>query len=444
MTAVAGVASASPDDLPLLQLRPFRMLSYTRFTSRVATNAINFALVLLIVDETGKAFMSSLLVLALIVPSTLFGLMAGVAADTFPKRSIIVLSDLVRAAFCAWVFLQDNSVPLYFLVAVSLATVGQFAGSAEASILPAVVPRERLARANAIGHAITGAAQIAGFVILAPLALRVFGSPSVLFATCVVLYSLAAFQALFIGRVKRPSRLELGGDAEAPWYSAGWREIQRDQFVLRATIELTVISAAVIVMGGLIPTYIQHTLNLPVEVGVLVLLPAAAGIIIGLRIASFLAHRIPHVVLSTAGYVGFAALLLVMTFARPISEFLGGFGALSWMNSVDIGSFDSTGLTAMFAVMPLGFCYALVAVAAQTVLNDRVPLHLQGRVLATQGAFAAVASSLPVLVAGAATDIVGVTAVLAVLSVAVLAGSASNTRILRRNRRPVVGGFSPH
>jgi hypothetical protein len=36
--------------LPLLQQRPFRMLSYTRFSSRLAQNAINFALVLLIAD----------------------------------------------------------------------------------------------------------------------------------------------------------------------------------------------------------------------------------------------------------------------------------------------------------------------------------------------------------------------------------------------------------
>ena len=52
------------------------MLSYTRFFSRIAQNAINFALILLIVDETGKAFISSLLVLALVVPSTVFGIIA--------------------------------------------------------------------------------------------------------------------------------------------------------------------------------------------------------------------------------------------------------------------------------------------------------------------------------------------------------------------------------
>ncbi|HMO97387.1 MAG TPA: hypothetical protein PKD27_14850, partial [Tepidiformaceae bacterium] len=62
--------------LPLLQHRPFRMLSYTRFFSRVAQNALNFALVLLITEETGKAFYSSLLVLALAVPSTVAGIVA--------------------------------------------------------------------------------------------------------------------------------------------------------------------------------------------------------------------------------------------------------------------------------------------------------------------------------------------------------------------------------
>ncbi len=96
MASHSAVVIGGADQTPLLQQRPFRMLSFTRFTSRLAQNALNFALVLLIVDETGKAFLSSLLVLALVVPSTVAGIVAGTAADALPKPLLVVPGDRRR------------------------------------------------------------------------------------------------------------------------------------------------------------------------------------------------------------------------------------------------------------------------------------------------------------------------------------------------------------
>jgi hypothetical protein len=109
----------------------------------------------------------------------------------------------------------------------------------------------------------------------------------------------------------------------------------------------------------------------------------------------------------------------MLTFVRPEAEFLTGYGAFAWLDSLSVGRFDSAGVLAAALVAPLGFFYALVAVAGQTVLNDLVPLGMQGRVLATQGAMAAIASSIPVLIAGALTDLAGVTFVMALLSLCI-------------------------
>jgi MFS family permease len=414
------------------------MLSYTRFTSRAATNAINFALVLLIVDETGKAFMSALLVLTLVVPGTVAGLVAGAAADAFPKRPIIFLTDLLRAGVCLLYVMEGGGVPTFFLAALTLATLTQFATSAEGALLPAVVPREDLARANAIGHAVAGVSQIIGFVVITPVALRIFESPRVLFGFCAALYFLAAFYALFIGR-HRGTRAELGGHSRSPWYAAGWREMHRDPRILNAAVELTLISTAMIILGGLIPTYIKETLGLPIEIGAIVLMPAAVGVVLGLRLANYLARRVPHATLSSTGFALFVVLLALLTFVDREAEFLAGYSAFGWLGAVRLGSFDGAGVLAMFFVLPLGFAYALVAVAGQTVLNDLVPLHLQGRVLATQGALAALAASVPVLAAGALTDIIGVTAVMAMVAVLIGAAATANLRSPgRRRSTPVI------
>jgi len=420
----------------LLQQRPFRMLSFTRFWSRVAQNALNFGLVLLIVQETDKAFLASLLVLALVIPSTVAGIVAGAAADTFPKRLLVFLGDIARAGVCIAFVRTDATATTYYLVAIALSTFSQFATSAEGAIMPAIVQRPDLARANAISQAVGGAAQLLGLGVLTPVVLRVIDNPDVLFIICAVMFVVAAFQALAIGRIEKPARLEVGGEISGRWWLTGWRAIRSDPAVMHAAVELTLISTSLIILGGLIPSFISDVLKMPVDLGALILTPAAIGVVVGLRVAGFLAHRVPHAALSTMGFVGCVVLLAMLTFTNQLAEFLGGYGAFSWLNHISVGSFDGGGALAMLLVAPLGFAYALVQVAGQTVINDRVPLHLQGRVNATQAAMAAIASSLPVLAAGALSDLVGVTPVMALLAATIGAVAVMNMRPLRQRIAP--------
>lgn len=425
--------------VPLLQQRPFRMLSYTRFFSRAAQNAINFALILLIVEETGKAFLSSLLVLALVVPSTVAGIVAGTAADNLPKRLLVLFGDLARAGVCFYFVRESGGVATYYLVAIFVATATQFASTAEGAIMPSIVAREELARANAISHAVGGAAQVVGLGMLTPLVLRVFDSPRMLFGICGVLFVVAAFQAIAIGKTSSANRREVGGELTGRWWLTGWRAMRQDPVVMHAAVELTLISAALIILSGLIPTYIDEVLDLPVDIGVLVLMPAAIGVIVGLRVASFLAHRIPHAALTTTGFLTFVVCLALLAFVNKEADFLGGYGAFSWLNRVSIGSFDGGGVLAMALMLPAGFAYSLVNVAGNTVIDDRVPLHLRGRVGATQAAMAAIASSLPVLGAGALSDVVGVPPVMALVAVTTGAIALANFRGPREAAQPVRG-----
>jgi hypothetical protein len=219
---MAQEAEARPG---LLQQRPFRMLSFTRFLSRVAQNALNFALILLIVDETGKAFLSSLLVLALVIPATVAGIAAGTAADILPKRMIVFVADVVRAVICIIFIREGGSAGSYYLVAILLATAAQFATSAEGAMAPAIVRREELARANAINHAVAGVAQIVGFGVLTPIVLRLFDNADILFGIAAGLYLAAAVYAIGIGRVPSVMRRDVGGEREGSWWLAGWREM---------------------------------------------------------------------------------------------------------------------------------------------------------------------------------------------------------------------------
>lgn len=423
----------------LFQQRAFRMLSFSRLSSNVAQNALNFALVLLIVDETGLAFMSSLLILALVVPSTVSGIIAGTAADVLPRRPLMVLGNLARCAVCVLFVQNGGGVLSFYVVAMAFAAAGPFAGSAAAALQPAIVERSERARANAISQAVGGAAQVLGLGVLTPVVLRLLDSPEALFLICAGLFFLSAVQAVLIGRVRNVSRAEVGGEPQGRWWLAGWRAIRGDTRTWHASVELTLISASLIILGGLIPSYISDVLGLPVDIGALILMPAAAGVVLGLRVASFLAHRVPHALLSSAGFAAFVVLLAGLTFVEQEASFLGGYGAFSWINEVSVGNFDRAGVLAMGLMLPLGFAFATVSVAGQTVLNDRVPLHLQGRVLATQAAMAGLASSVPVVLAGLLADLAGVTTVMALLAGGIGIAAVMNFRQPHTTPSPAAG-----
>ncbi len=439
---------AEPSQPPaLLQQIQFRRLSYSRFLSRVPQNALNLALVLLVLDATGKAFFTSLLVLALVVPMMIAGIVAGVAADAIPRRLIVALGNVGRAAVCVGFVVQPGGDGTLYVIAVLLALFAPFVAAAEGSILPSIVTRGELARANAIGQAVGGAAQIVGFAVLTPVVLRVFERADVLFGIAAAFFVIAAVEAVRIGPVARtreeadvfappdPSGLAVIPDPAGPasqegasWWQAGWRAMRRDPVVFKAAIELTLITMMLIILGGLIPTYIRDVLELPFEIGALVLTPAGIGLVVGLRVAGPLAHRVPHGLLSSVGFTLFTGLLLALAFVNEEASFLAGYGAFTWLDDVSLGDFDGGALLAIALVLPLGFAFAIVSVAAQTVLNDRVPLALQGRVVATQGAMAALAASLPVLGAGALGDWLGVQPVMAILAVSIAAATVINLR----------------
>jgi len=403
---------------PLLQQRSFRRLTAARLTSRTAQYALNLALVLLVVEATGRAFFSSLLVLALVLPTTGAGLVSGALADVFPRRMLMITGHSLRAVLCFAIVGDDMGAPAYFTVAVLLSLTTPIATAAEGATLPAIVARPLLARANAISQATNGLAQFIGFGIVTPVLLRAFGSADALFVACGVLFLAAGVNALLIGRVRSPRQSEIGGDEGHPWYVAGWRALRSDSRTWRATLELTLISTSAIILAGLVPAYLQDVLGLPVDVGVVALVPGVIGVGFGLRLAGFLARRVRHSILSSTGFLIYIVSLLGLSAVNPTSAFVAGYGPLSWLDSIHVGGFDGAAVIASAWTAPLGFSFALVSVAAQTVLNDLLPLSLQGRAQATQTALAAVAASAPVLVAGAVADIVGVAPVMAAVAVA--------------------------
>ena len=66
-----------PQDIGLLQNRPFRRLVESRAVGQIAQNALLYSLLILVVNKTESSIQSTVLVVAFILPSIVLGIPAG-------------------------------------------------------------------------------------------------------------------------------------------------------------------------------------------------------------------------------------------------------------------------------------------------------------------------------------------------------------------------------
>jgi len=81
---------------------------------------------------------------------------------------------------------------------------------------------------------------------------------------------------------------------------------------------------------------------------------------------------------------------------------------------------------------PMGFFYALLNAPAQTVLHERAPPEMRGRIFATQVVSANFISLMPLLVLGALTDVIKVPAVLVMIAIAIAGVALASAMVARR------------
>ncbi|KPK21496.1 MAG: hypothetical protein AMJ76_02470 [Dehalococcoidia bacterium SM23_28_1] len=96
----------------------------------------------------------------------------------------------------------------------------------------------------------------------------------------------------------------------------------------------------------------------------------------------------------------------------------------------------------MFFAFPLGLTYALINAPAQTVLHERAPAEMRGRIFTTQVVSANFFSLLPLLLVGAITDLVGISLVLIFIALAVSVAGGLNVKVARRSGRSAASDVS--
>jgi len=370
----------------------------------------------------------------------LLSALAGVYVDRVDRRTMLVVTNALRALILVAIFAARDNIALVLLLNTLLSTVTVFFAPAEAAMIPVLVPRKQLVAANGLFTLTLNGAFAVGYALLAPVIVTISGGSAPMLILVAILFGIAAVLCFTLPSdpaAPQPERVGgMGAVSEAGHAVSGvvgqLREgvtYIRDNPAIAWSLAYLGIAASLIgVVAVLGPSFARDTLGLTSKDLIVVVLPLGLGIIMGVLILNAYGKFIARRRAIELGLMALGILLALLTVAGPVSRFLTGVGDR-------VPLVDLTALTSLVAlVVAIGFLagvfYGIVAISAQVQLQEDIPADVRGRVFGVLNMLISVASILPIIVVGYISDFVGTTAV--ILTVAGLVFISGLVSVIRR------------
>ncbi len=354
------------------------------------------------------------ILLANTAPAMVLGTVAGVWADRWPKRQVMVFSNGLRALLALLIPLCLLEGPTWLglswgywglLVITFLEScLTQFFAPAEQAAIPLLVPGEQLLAANSIYQATSMGATIVGFAIGEPilsllhhLLLARFGNPGGEFLLLPFCYGMAA---LILARIDLRETLSAISDQSL------WREIGEGIAVLRERATVRNAMLHLVLLYSLLAALSVLALSLATEIKGLG--PNQFGILLamtGLGLAggaigvAQIGHGLNRRLLASTGLATIACCLVLL-------------GQMS----------GQLGITLALCTL-LGVGAALLGIPAQTTIQEDTPENVRGKVFGLQNNLINIALSLPLALAGGLVSSYGLVPVLWLLATMALAAA---------------------
>jgi predicted MFS family arabinose efflux permease len=398
MAQTRAAAPAQPRIGVVVRNRNLWLIWTAQGLAQIAYQSVNFALIVLVERTLHSSLATTAVILAAGLPAVVFASLAGVLADRYDKRRIMIGATALRALVLAGLLLVDPSWPAALLLAaLCLSTfcfrsLSQTFGPAEGAVIPAVVNARDLVSANTIFNLVYFTSQLAGFAVVGPALTKLAGAgllievATALYAVCTVLVWLLPRRiGNASGSAARPGlRVEL---------LEGLAAIRRNPLLAKAVLCLSLMSSLFLVLAAVGPGYVVRTLGLQADDLGVVLAPAGLGLVVGMVLVNRRARRTNRARMIDIGMLTAGLALL-------------GMGLLPRLE-----------LALPLATL-LGASAAMVLVPSQTLLQERVDARVRARVLAALYTVSGLLCLLPVFCAGLLGDLLGAGPVLGLVGVA--------------------------
>lgn len=418
-------APEAPEDLPLLENERFVRFGVAKLLQLLGQNALIYGLFILLVRQQESAVTTSFFVLTATIPSIILSLPGGVVADALPKKLTILVTMCIRIMIAAWFLQYSPGIAAILLLALVTWTVYQFFSPAESAAVPAIVSPAKLGAATAWIHGISIAAQIGGAGVVAPIALRVYGSQG-LFIIVVFLLLVSTVLFAMIPDLTVPGvikRERIGWMRSLP---VGLRIIRSDPVLLRITTLNVLLDSALLIVVVAVPSFVTEVLRTDPSAAVYIFAPGATGMAVGLLTAPLILKVMPPRAVVTFGFALVVTIIIALPFIREIATEFSNRTFVPLQTVEDLLRVRRE-IGATVLILPFGgLGIMLVRVAARTAVYQHAPQESIAQVFATQSAIGSVASLLPTLLSGFLLDILEVRIVLVMTGalVAVLAVTA--------------------
>ena len=423
---------------PVLSDRSFLLLWLAQIIAQTAQNAILYALIVVVLDLTGRTTSTSLVVLFFVVPTVLFGIFSGVLVDRWSKRRLLILTNAGRALASVAYFFGREHVWALYTITIFFSSFSQLFTTSNAASIPFMVPRKQLISANSLFSGGFTIAQISGLIILSPIILKTAG-PGALFITAGVAFVIATTLTRFLPYIGHegeddeqhstfPGPDELRGAVSDFTHALG--SLRADTQSTLAVAHITMSSTLILLFAVLVPRYMQSILEVQAEDAVAVFAPVAFGALIGLRLVPLAVGRFGKNGTAALALFGLAVCISAMGLVELIAS---GLERTETFNPFADDTTDRIfGLSILVALTtaisgPLGLAYAMLNTPAQTTLHERTPIEMRGRVIASQMVMANGVALIPLVVVGGIADLYGVSSV--ILAIGVLCALAGGITI---------------
>jgi MFS family permease len=231
----------------------FRAMWVAEALSQAGDQLARVALAILVFNRTDSAALTGLTYALTLAPAFLGGIFLSGLADRFPRREVMVVTDVLRAALVGLVALPFMPFPLLFVLVGLVSFVHAPFKAAQLAMLPAVLPGDLYVVGMGIRNITMQTAQMVGFAGGGVLINAI--NPYVALGLDAATFLLSAL-ALWVGVRSRPAAA--AGVAKRPSFltsaRAGAGLIWRDRG-LRVLVVFGWLSAFLIVYEGLAAPY---------------------------------------------------------------------------------------------------------------------------------------------------------------------------------------------
>lgn len=388
----------------LLKNRGFMLLWIGQLLSQLGDKVFFVLMVALLENYQPPAglaqnSMYSTLMLAFTLPAILFGSAGGIFVDRFSKKFILVGANVLQTLLMLLIAFLPREFFILLILTFAISTLAQFFAPAEQAAIPVLVRKENFMAANALYSSTMMGALIIGFAIGEPILSLAKTWLGAGYGQEVVVGGLYLLSALAVQPINFKCENKLGGDdccpGIHPWadFKAGLRYLTKNRLILNAMLQLTTlycVFAALMVL----------TIRLAADFGLkekqfgFFLAAAGVGMVFGAAILGHWGDKLHHKPLPLMGFLIMSLVLGVFTFTHNLILALG--------------------LSAF-----LGIGAALIGVPMQTLIQQRTPPAMHGKVFGFQNHIVNIALSAPLAITGPLTDVLGLRTVLVGMSIVV-------------------------